>query len=64
VVDPQPQPVVAPQVEPAPHRRYQREARRQHPLRQTAVQQIQDRLDNPPHRPLARPPDMRRWRQQ
>ena len=64
VVDPQPQAIVAPQVEPAPHRRDRRKARRQHPPRQTAAQQVQDRLDNPPHRPLARPPDMRRRRQQ
>ena len=46
-------------IEPAPHRRDGRKAGRQHPPRQGAAQQIQDRLDNPPERPLARAPDMR-----
>jgi hypothetical protein len=53
MIERQPQPVVPPQVEPAPHCRDRRKARRQHPPRQTAAQQIQDRLDNPPQRPLA-----------
>jgi len=58
-----PQPIVTPQVKPAPDGRDGREARRQHPPRQAATQKIQDRLDNPPHRPSARTPD-RRWRRQ
>ena len=58
-----PQPVVAPQVKPAPDGRYRRKAWWQHPPRQAATQQIQDRLDDPPHRPFAGSPDMR-WRRQ
>ena len=58
-----PQPVVAPQVKPAPDGRYRREAWWQHPPRQAATQQVKDRLDNPPHRPFAGSPDGR-WRRQ
>lgn len=64
VIDRQPQPVVAPKVEPVPHSRYGREARRQHPPRQAAAQQVKDRLDNAPQWPFARSPNMRRgWQQ-
>ena len=54
MVEREPQPIVAPQVEPAPHRGDRRKTRRKHPPRQTPAQQVQDPLDNPPHRPLAR----------
>jgi len=63
VVQRLPQAVVAPQIEPAPHRRNRREARWQHPPRQAPAQQVEDRLDNPPHLPLARTADMRGWRE-
>lgn len=59
-----PQPAVAPHVKPAPDGRHRWEARRQHPPRQATAQQIQDRFDNPPHRPSARTPDMRWWWQE
>ena len=60
VVERLPQPVVAPRVEPAPHGRDRRETGRQHPPRQTAAHQLEDRLDNAPHRPLARATDKER----
>ena len=40
VIDRQPQPVVAPKVEPVPHSRNGRKARRQHPPGQAAAQQV------------------------
>lgn len=59
MIEREPQAVVAPQVKPAPHRRDGRKARRQHPPRQPAAQQIQNRLDKAPERPLARTPPRR-----
>jgi len=44
-------------------RRNWRKAGRQHPSWQTSVQQIQDRLDNPAQRPLARSAYMGNGRQ-
>jgi hypothetical protein len=64
VVEVPPQSVVAPQVEPSPHCRDRWKARRQHPPRQAAAQQVEDRLDNPPHWPFARTAHMRRWREE
>lgn len=64
VIDRQPQAVVPPKVEPMPDSRYGREARRQHPPRQAAAQQIQDCLDNPPQRPFAGAAYRGRWWQQ
>lgn len=64
VVDRQPQPIVAPEVEPVPHSRDRRKAWWQHPPGQAAAKQIQDSLDNAPQRPFARSPNMRRGRQQ
>ena len=54
VIEREPQTIVAPQVEPASHRRDRRKTGRQHPPRQPAAQQIQDRLDNPPQWPFTR----------
>jgi len=64
MIEREPQAVVAPQIEPAPHRREGRKARRQHPPRQPAAQQIQNRLNHAPERPLARTPHRRGWRKE
>lgn len=64
MVDREPQTIVAPQVEPAPHRRDRRETRRQHPPRQAAPKQIKDRLHDPAQRPFPRAADRGRSRQQ
>lgn len=48
VIERKPKPIIAPQVEPASHRRDRRKTGWQHPPRQPAAQQIQDRLDDTP----------------
>ena len=58
VIERKPKTIVTPQVEPASRRRDRRKAGRQHPPRQPATQQIQDRLDDPPQRPFAVSPYM------
>jgi hypothetical protein len=64
VIEREPKTIVTPQVEPAPHRRDGRKAGRQHPPRQPATQQIQDRLDDPPQRPFTRSPHtIGRWKE-
>ena len=64
MVEREPLAVVAPQVEPAAHCRNRWKAWWQHSPRQTTAQQVEDRLDDPPQRPLAWTAHVRgRWKE-